>query len=66
MSQSSEKNNKISENNSKSTVQQNAANSSAAADPAQSDKSGWLLKWTNYLKGMNIDQNSSQSGSGND
>jgi hypothetical protein len=48
----------MSENN-KSIIHQNAnvtagsatTATAAAAETTKSDKSGWLLKWTNYLKG---------------
>lgn len=47
----------MSENNNKSIIHQNAiatagSATAAAAETTKSDKSGWLLKWTNYLKGI--------------
>lgn len=47
----------MSENNTKSLINQSTASSSSGSgsETTKSDKSGWLLKWTNYLKGEHID-----------
>lgn len=47
----------MSENNTKSIIHQTTTSSlsGSGSEATKSDKSGWLLKWTNYLKGENID-----------
>jgi uncharacterized protein YjlB len=44
---------KMNENNNKSIIIQNAATATTTAATSEEKllKSGWLLKWTNYLKG---------------
>lgn len=43
----------MSENSTKSIIHQSTASTSSGSgsETTKSDKTGWLLKWTNYLKG---------------
>jgi hypothetical protein len=47
----------MSENSTKSIIHQSTASTSSGSgsETTKSDKTGWLLKWTNYLKGELID-----------